>query len=330
MAKNVMRYLELLRERAERRRSLKMNKYLSLFVDPSTDIDDSKKRAARLAKRRRAVSGSSRKDTCDTSQPSPSRQRLTNDSASEADSVISDNPETGKSESKLSTGKADEHRNLKIFREAARLLLKSLDLEEDGGVVFMDSRSRINAGPSTDTEDARRQSIAPLQRRSSMAVVQKAEILAWSTSDSPKGKDMSSPTNEEEDEDASFSALSLDVLNTLLTRYPQGKLWMFDASGSVVSDSEGDSTSSDSRLQAEAAILRQSFPAATQIMSVPLWDSGLSRWSVCFVYNNSRFRFFSVETDLLFVIAFCSCITIELARLASIAADQLKSGEDCV
>jgi len=164
-----------------------------------------------------------------------------------------------------------------------------------------------------------------------MAVVQKAEILAWSTSGSPKGKASSSSADEEEEDgEAAFGALSVDVVNTLITRYPQGKLWVFDASGSIVSDSDGDSPSGDYKLQAEAAILRQSFPAATQIMSVPIWDSGLSRWSVCFVYNTSKFRFFSVETDLLFVIAFCSCITIELARLASIAADQLKSGKDSV
>jgi len=163
-----------------------------------------------------------------------------------------------------------------------------------------------------------------------MAVVQKAEILAWSTSGSPKGKASSSSADEEEDEEAAFDALSVDIVNTLITRYPQGKLWVFDASGAIVSDSDGDSPSGDYKLQAEAAVLRQSFPAATQIMSVPIWDSGLSRWSVCFVYNTSKFRFFSVETDLLFVIAFCSCITIELARLASIAADQLKSGKDSI
>lgn len=164
MAKNVMRYLELLRERAERRRSLKMNKYLSLFVNPSTDIDENKSRVARLVtKHRRVLSGSSRKDRRDTSQSSASRRRMTNDSASEADSAVSDHPKAGKSESKSSTDKNDDHRNLKIFREAARLLLKSLDLEEDGGVVFMDSRSRINAGLAANPQDGRRQSISTLR-----------------------------------------------------------------------------------------------------------------------------------------------------------------------
>lgn len=323
-----MRYLELLRERAERRRSLKMNKYLSMFINPSTDIDESKSRVAKLAKHRRVLSSSSsRKDAQEVSRSSASRRRMTDESVSDADTVTSESPKVANGESTAGSAKDDEARNLKIFREAARLLLKSLELDVgNGGVVF--TRAHINAGTAviTSTKDEQNSDVAPLQRRGSIAMVQKAEVLAWSTSESPRGKHMTSSTDDETGNENSFSALPVDFLNTLITRYPQGKLWVFDSSGSIVSDSEGDSTSGDYKLQAAAAILRESFPNATQIMSIPIWDSRLARWSVCFVYNTSKYKFFSVETDLLFVIAFCSCITIELARLASIAADQLKSG----
>lgn len=301
-----------------------MNRYLSLFVDSSTDLDDSRSGISRLG-HRRGFSSSSHRSIEENSQLRRSGRRTSNETASEAVSPNHAKPpkEESTSDKKKKEG---EHQNFKIFQDAAQTLLRSLELEEGGGVVFMDSHARVSAGLESDTKSLREKSISPLQRRGSMVSVSKADIIAWSTSESPQGGQVES-TDEDDGEEPSFSALSVDALNTLVSRYPQGKLWTFDASGSFVSDSEEDTLSGDVKTQAEAAILRQFFPGAAQIMSVPIWDSGLSRRSVCFVYTTSRFRFFSVETELLFVMAFCSCVTMELARLASIAADQLKSGK---
>lgn len=156
-----------------------------------------------------------------------------------------------------------------------------------------------------------------------------AEVLAFSIT----AERTSSPNSSDEDAtnsddiEGTFTPLPVETLATLVERYPQGKLWVFDSVGAVVSDSETETPiQAEFRQQAEAATLLQHFPHARQIISLPLWDPRASRWSVCFAYSTSKFRTLNMDTDLLYCIAFCNCVTIEMGRLATLASDQLKGG----
>lgn len=144
--------------------------------------------------------------------------------------------------------------------------------------------------------------------------------------DAPSEQDDTASVDETE---AAITPLPVETLATLVERYPQGKLWVFDSNGDIVSDSETETETStaESRIQAEAAVLLRHFPHSRQVICLPLWDPRSTRWSVCFAFSTSKFRTLNTETDLLYCVAFCNCVTIEMARLATLASDQLKGGE---
>lgn len=340
MSKMVMKHLELLRERGERKRALKMNRYLSAFVNPAIETTGGapKRRKTGVAGHRRVASNSSLRHERKGSQSSIRSQRNMAEDMSDVESNMSDisvastntlPKEQGARSTPLKKKNVEEESGHdKVYRSAAQLLRKSLDIAAGGGVVFLDSRSR--AGISTSPKEIRKTSnvsIREMRRNSFTAHASHAEVLAFSTNFNPKGVPREPDLDTEEDEnETSFNAISTETIEVLLSRYPQGHLWQFDTRGGVVSDSDSDSSVTEHQLAAEGAMLRQYFPNATQIMSVPIWDPTLSRWCVCFAYNTSSYRFFSQETEVIYLIAFCSCMTIELARLASLASDKLKSG----
>jgi hypothetical protein len=339
MSRSVMSHLELLRERGERKRALKMNRYLSAFVNPSAESNTLKRRKTSVASHRRVVSNSSLKHR--DSQSSLRSQRNMTEGLSDADSNLSDvsvastapisKDQKPRTDSRKKRAVEEVTGHDKVFCNAAQLLRKSLDISGGGGVVFLDSRASVRAGISSSPKERRKMSnvsIRGMRRNSFTAHASHAEVLAFSTDSNPKGIPRESdPETDEDENEASFNAISTGTIEVLLSRYPQGHLWQFDTRGGVVSDSESDGNTTEHQLAAEAAMLRQHFPEATQIMSVPIWDPSLSRWCVCFAYNTSSYRFFSQETEVIYLIAFCSCMTIELARLASLASDKLKSGK---
>lgn len=164
-------------------------------------------------------------------------------------------------------------------------------------------------------------------RRGSTCTQTAAEVLASSTT----CEDMDEVESPKEPGfERAFTALSVDTMATFIERYPQGKLWVFDSDGHIVSDSEDDLPSNEARLEAEAAILLNHFPGACQIISLPLWDPRSTRWAVCFVYSTSKYRTLTYETEFLHCVAFSNCITIEMGRLATMASDKLKGGMCCV
>lgn len=79
--------------------------------------------------------------------------------------------------------------------------------------------------------------------------------------------------------------------------------------------------------QSDANLLLAHFPGACQLIFLPLWDARTSRWSVCIAYSTSMFRNFTYDTDFVYAIAFCNCISTEMARMNVSAADHQKGGE---
>jgi len=303
-----------------------MNQYLSAFVNPLTDAGKSRK----PARHRRGPSNSvNKRDPSSRMSSLQGRSR----SESEGEDLSSDVSE----ESTVSTQPnkprkptprkqvSDDDQHNKVFRSAARLLRKALDLDE-GGVVFCDSRADISPGTISSPQQGRRRSRISLrdQRRNSFSTSSSVSVLAFSTTRNPQGKSTDF-AEEFEDDDGGFTAPSVDTIAEMIQRHGRGVLWDLDSAGITLFDSDGDDARTEVQKQAEVAILRQHFPNATQVLALPVWEPRLSRWVVCFAYHASRYRFFSRDVDLLYSIAFNSCLTIELARLSSIASNKLKS-----
>ncbi|CAG8955286.1 hypothetical protein HYFRA_00011268 [Hymenoscyphus fraxineus] len=140
----------------------------------------------------------------------------------------------------------------------------------------------------------------------------------------------------------SFRPLQEKALNSLLRRFPRGKLWTFDSEGEVSSSSEEDhrrSRKNPLRLNQElmqkkarsakpnshAKFLTRHFPGVRQLLFVPLWDAGRSRWlSGCFVWSTEATRVLSKESELSFLTGFGNSVMAEWSRIDTQIANQKK------
>jgi hypothetical protein len=130
-----------------------------------------------------------------------------------------------------------------------------------------------------------------------------------------------------------LNTFSHEELSKLIKRHPRGKLFNLDADGALGSSSSSDEystndSSKSTKLPAtkkEALLLHNHFPAARQIIFLPLWDATSSRFSAFFAYTTNEFRNLASNPDFLYCIAFCNCVMTEISRLATLAADQQKS-----
>jgi signal transduction histidine kinase len=147
-------------------------------------------------------------------------------------------------------------------------------------------------------------------------------------------------------------------LAKLLRRYPNGKIFNFDAIGELQASgsSEDDavlvtgadeisSTQTDdardvdnstgtkrkqvnklfSRIK-EATLIHLAFPAARSVAFVPIWDSKRERWfAVGFMYTLTPTRVFTIEGELSFFKAFTKIMAAEIYSLETQQADQAKS-----
>lgn len=140
----------------------------------------------------------------------------------------------------------------------------------------------------------------------------------------------------------SFRPLQEKALNSLLRRFPRGKLWTFDSEGEVSSSSEEDRRRSakdplrlnkelmlkkgrSSKSNSHAKFLARHFPGVRQLLFVPLWDAGRSRWlSGCFVWSTEVTRVLSKESELSFLTAFGNSVMAEWSRIDTEIANQKK------
>ncbi|KAI8940521.1 hypothetical protein NX059_004198 [Plenodomus lindquistii] len=317
MATNIIQHLEMNKEKRDYRRTTKMHRCLSTYVDPE------------FHRKRR------------TKSPS----RMVGVRASSA-TLKQDYSAKGASGS-------ERH---EIFSPAAELLRDALDLEDGGGgVVFLDTmaslgrphlvstdtdKSETSSGQDSDREDSVRSPQPFLNGNSSRSDAHSpprtsragshmfTEVLAHAHYPVPKSHTSRLNTRQ-------FTPLSPEELSKLIKRYPRGKLFTFDKEGHVVSSSEDDKTALASphedretpvaKSHSEAKTLRSHFSMARQIIFLPLWDPTTSRSSACFIYNCSEYRNFSRNSELLYSITFTNCVMTEIARLATLKSDQQKS-----
>ncbi|CZS95515.1 related to nik-1 protein (Os-1p protein) [Rhynchosporium agropyri] len=163
------------------------------------------------------------------------------------------------------------------------------------------------------------------------------EILGFSTPDAASVNGDPVPGSE------SFCSLEEDTLMALLKRYPRGKLWNFDSDGAVSSSSDDErrrplskdpierSKEARRRLlrsaknKSDARLISRHFPGVRQLLFVPLWDAGPSRWlSGCFAWSTEPTRVLSKQSELAFLSAFGNSVMAEWSRLDTEIADQKK------
>jgi hypothetical protein len=347
IAENCMTHLESLKEKEDMRRIKSMNLCLAAFVDPDHRVRRNKKRKAR------------RTDTSIRSAKSDSSLKVSNDT----DSKTSPKPDPLDNESQHSSGSTEQtgfHKKenedyLDTFKIAAALLSKSLDIEGSSGVVFLDTGSSLHhvnhndSSTESSEEEAIRKKRPKVRRRSGtnatqisyrslgsrgdqtaadVTARQPSEVLSSSCEHTEIGPPLST--------EFQYTPLSQSHLGRFIKKYPRGMLFDVLKEGANASSSSGEDHNQDQLYplphskhivpsEAEIAILLNHFPDARQVMFVPVWNPSWSRFSACFAINTNEFREFRRNPEFLHAIAFCNCATIELTRIATVAADQQKS-----
>lgn len=334
----IMNFLKVSRQASEGRRAARLSRGLSCFVEGSSSFVDS------LAPPYAAsLSGSPGTPSLSTSRGNQLSVRSSNSVNMRGRSKSSD----GRSLSSVSDSKADlgqsaplpewwsgtqrrdlegldqSHGNSWAFRRAANLLRESLELESDGGVIFLE----VGSAPAGDVEsgsDYTTENVTP------------ASVLAMSTNEEPFSPSPGST--------AVSPAANLDTafLQQLLRRYSKGKLWSFHRDGSASSSEDEEPRSSRSRTRTpkaphltragpkkwkniENAMLNTYFPNATQVLFVPLWNAASSQWFAgCFCWNTVESRVFTPSVELSSVLGFGSSIMVEHSRLESLISDRQK------
>jgi hypothetical protein len=173
--------------------------------------------------------------------------------------------------------------------------------------------------------------------RTSGEAAKTVEILGFSTADASSIHSDSVPGPE------IFTPFEEKALDTLLRRYPRGKLWTFDSDGAVSSSSDDERYKPlprdaiqrhkdirrrkvrTQKAKSDARFLARHFPSVRQLLFVPLWDAGRSRWlSGCFAWSTEPTRILSKQSELAFLSAFGNSVMAEWARIDTEIADQKK------
>ena len=304
-----MEYMELVRESAVRKRATNMHKSLNSFIELEKPIE---------SRQHHTISDEGSSILEETAHLGPVEPHMIKDHYSQENHFV-EQPLKNDVQATSST-----QRSLDLGRVAA-LLRASLEVEDGGGVVFFDtSGQRLAAEKSRTPSDLRPYTT---QSTSTLDGEDLADVLAASTSQSTNYGESVHSTHE------GFSKLPIKQLHRLVQTYPRGKLWVLNADGQLNAGIEPEFISQGHSLQpscadaqSEATLVRKYFPGACQVLFVPCWNTQTARWCVCLAYSTSQYRTFTHETELLYCMAFCNCITIEMTRLATIAADRQKGG----
>ncbi|KAE8328475.1 hypothetical protein BDV39DRAFT_174057 [Aspergillus sergii] len=330
----IMDYLRVSRQASEGRRAARLSRGLSCFVEGSSSLVDTSHPS--YAGSFAAVPGTPQSSNLRANHLSvgslnsfelPSRRSQSSDARSissmsegRGDSGLSPLPDWWSGN--RGNQRLDEvHGNSWAFKRAANLLRESLELGDDGGVIFLEAGNT----PMLDIEsgsDCSAENSSP------------APVLAISTNDEPFAPGPgSSNLYPASNFDSSF-------LHQLLRRYSKGKLWSFHRDGLISSSDDEKPSPSRSRAtkatelgrgtgkkwkSLENSMLNLYFPNATQVLFVPLWNAANSQWfSGCFCWNTVETRVFNSSVELSSVLGFGSSIMAEYSRVESLISDRQK------
>ncbi|PLB35266.1 putative sensor histidine kinase/response regulator [Aspergillus candidus] len=233
-----------------------------------------------------------------------------------------------------------------IFSRAANLIRESVEAE---GVVFLGANSQ-RFGSVVDRTSRQ---VSGIEDGDSTSSGDESTDVASAVSESKNDGDGSaftlgyatSRTSSINDESAVGREGTVPelLLTRLLRRYPHGKIFTYNADGSVSDDSDDTSrqaSGSDaseiasstgsasqkrsltskkrprSKFRQDAESLIRMFPDARHILLAPVWDFDRTR---CFagslIWTNTPARVFSAENELVYVSSFANNIMAEIRRL---------------
>lgn len=245
-----------------------------------------------------------------------------------------------------------EKDNIQVYSKAANIIREALDVE---GCVFLDVTigsfdppvsspiatafdSNIQGSSSSSDEQA-----TGLSPESPDAM---CNVLGFSTKAeaSVHGATFDGETGK---------TIPGKFLAKLLRRYPNGKIFHYDAAGAIQSSESSDD---DELLESslpdttasfgpnpakrvpkqrrrnkysranESALIQQTFPTARSVAFIPLWDSKRERWSAGgFIYTLTPTQQFSVDIELSFLRAFVKLMSAEILSLEALQSDKAKS-----
>lgn len=248
----------------------------------------------------------------------------------------------------------DEDESKLVFSKAANIIRESYEVE---GCVFMEvsvgayalssepdpdpNESAGNASPSTSGDDHQ----SAEEPRPDLL----CDMLGFSTTDT-SSIDGIGPAP------STVGKLPSRFLAKLLRRYPEGKIFNFDASGEL--QSTDSSSDDDDRVRSrpanaagdagvngsaghepqekrrhgrfsrnkEGTLIHQAFPSARSVAFIPVRDLKRDRWLAGgFIYTLNPARIFSVEGELSFLRAFEKAIIAELLELERVLVDRARS-----
>lgn len=253
-----------------------------------------------------------------------------------------------------------------VFSRAANLIRESIGAE---GVVFLDpnserfgdlvyntSRKVTGSGKDTGTSDEETDSgsSSSSRRRPSSTSDEDGEphgpsacVCLGSSTSRVSSINSNSTVGSE-------IAAKKSLLTSLLRRYPQGKIFSYNANRAVSDDSDciSQATSGSEKSGTErnagrtkkqkrrpgskrrrkptflhdAEHLIKIFPEARNIMVLPVWDTDKNRcFAVNLVWTNSPERVFTTENELAYISAFANSIMTEIRRLDAKIADKAKT-----
>lgn len=240
------------------------------------------------------------------------------------------------------------------FGRAANILRECFEMDGRDGVLFLEAATGLTymtgSGPDTNTNgdilsiDGQPDTLAspthqigtntsfdPLISAFTKHPKDPTPILAASSKHEPFLRGQCPGGN------AALGEIDQDVLRELFKRYPQGKIWILE-DGALSLCSEDDQLGKDAHRtslerrklshhrKGELSLMVKLFPGVRQLLFVPLWDAGASRWaSGCFAWSTSDTRVFSTAIDLSFLSAFGATIMAECSRLDTLLADKQKA-----
>ena len=239
VAKIVIRNMELNHEAEERVRSLKMSGALNAFQEGKSSITNTtrweraRSESGPVPKGRKfeaSSSAASSDDVCGDTNGSTIKQPTM--TSSEADNLDRDSP----SASDYTPPPEQDQDTKSTFVRAASLLSQSLDLQDTGGVVFLETGLNYlgrTASTSSPTDLDKRSlpngldASSPSSENSRHKTFSKNEeqasgVIGFSTAECTLGSqgDMKNVR--------SFTPMDQGTLQSLLQKYPRGRLWSFD------------------------------------------------------------------------------------------------------
>lgn len=337
----IMDYLRVSRQASEGRRAARLSRGLACFVEGSSSFVDTPQPSyagsgvpgtpSSYNLRANHLSVGSFNSFELPSQRSHSNDTRSFSSASEykADQCASSGPPDAQlpdwwAGSRHNKGQEESHDHTWAFRRAANLLRESLELENDGGVMFLES----NNSPTVNDIDTGSDCSGYGEGSNP------APVLAISTTEEPFAPCPGSTVL--------YPATNLEggFLQQLLRRYAKGKLWSFHRDGMISSSDDEQPRRTRSRVTRspdlsrgsskkwksfENSMLNMYFPNATQVMFVPLWNAANSQWfGGCFCWNTEETRVFNPSVELSSLLGFGSSLMAECNRVESLISDRQK------